>query len=96
MRRVLKLVGFLSVVLILFIVVSGLAVYHLVRVGEVHRFLSAEIEKRTELHTQLGGADLEIGWITGIAFNNLALSEPGASEPAITAQKVTARLALLP
>ena len=96
MRKVLKLVGFLSVVLILFIIVSGLAVYHLVRVGEVHRFLSAEIEKRTELHTQLGGADLEIGWITGIAFNNLALSEPGASEPAITAQKVTARLALLP
>jgi uncharacterized protein involved in outer membrane biogenesis len=96
MRRVLKLVGFLAVVLILFIIVSGLAVYHLVRVGEVHRFLSAEIERRTELHTQLGGADLEIGWITGIAFNNLALSEPGASEPAITAQKVTARLALLP
>jgi uncharacterized protein involved in outer membrane biogenesis len=96
MRRVLKLVGFLAVVLILFIVVSGLAVYHLVRAGEVHRFLSAEIEKRTELHTQLGGADLEIGWITGIAFNNLALSEPGAAEPAITAQKVTARMALLP
>ena len=96
MRRVLKLVGFLAVVLILFIVVSGLAVYHLVRAGEVHRFLSAEIEKRTELHTQLGGADLEIGWITGIAFNNLALSEPGAAEPAITAQKVTARVALLP
>ena len=96
MRRVLQLVGFLSVVLILFIIVSGLAVYHLVRVGEVHRFLSAEIEKRTELHTQLGGADVEIGWITGIAFNNLALSEPGASEAAITAQKVTARLALLP
>jgi uncharacterized protein involved in outer membrane biogenesis len=96
MRRVLKLVGFLAVVLILFIVVSGLAVYHLLRAGEVHRFLSAEIEKRTELHTQLGGADLEIGWITGIAFNNLALSEPGAAEPAITAQKVTARVALLP
>ncbi len=39
---------------------------------------------------------MEIGWITGIAFNNLALSEPGAAQPAITAQKVTARLALLP
>ena len=96
MRRVVKFVGFLSVVLILFVVASGIAVYHLVRVGEVHRFVSAEIEKRTALHTQFGGADLEIGWITGIAFSNLALSEPGASQPAITARKVTARLALLP
>jgi uncharacterized protein involved in outer membrane biogenesis len=96
MRRVLKLAGFVSAVLILFIVVSALAVYQLVRVGEVHRFLSAEIEKRTELHTQLGSADLEIGWITGIAFSNLVLSEPGASQPAITARKVTARLALMP
>ena len=96
MRRVLKFIGFLAIILILGTIVSGLAAYHLVRVGEVHRFLSAEIEKRTELRTQLGGADLEIGWITGIAFSNLTLSESGAAAPAIMAQRVTARIALLP
>ncbi|HKY07667.1 MAG TPA: DUF3971 domain-containing protein, partial [Candidatus Binatia bacterium] len=96
MRRVLKVAGFLFAVLILFIIVAGFAVYHLVRVGEVQRFLMAEIEKRTELETQLGGADLEIGWITGISFNDLALSERGAARPAITARKLTARLAILP
>ena len=66
------------------------------RVGEVREFLSAEIQKRSELLTRLGGATLEIGWVTGIVFHDLALSEPGAAEPAITAQKFTARLALLP
>ena len=96
MRRVLKFVGFLSVISILFVVVAVLAFYHLVRVGDVHRFLSAEIEKRTELRTQLGQADIEIGWITGIVFRDLALSESGAAEPAMTAQQVTARVALLP
>jgi uncharacterized protein involved in outer membrane biogenesis len=96
MRRVLKFIGFLAIIPILFAIVSALAFYHLVRVGEVHRFLTAEIEKRTELRTQLGEADLEIGWITGIVFRNLALSEPGAAQPAITAQQVTARVELLP
>src|SRR6185503_14493424 len=96
MRRVLKFLGFLTVISILFAVVAVLAFYHLVRVGDVHRFLSAEIERRTELRTQLGAADIEIGWITGIVFRDLALSEFGAAEPAITAQQVTARVALLP
>jgi len=96
MRRVLKFLGFLTILSVLFTVVAGLAFYHMVRVGDVHRFLSAEIEKRTELRTQLGQADLEIGWITGIVFRDLALSETGAAEPAITAQQVTARVALLP
>lgn len=96
MTRVLKLIGFLAILLILVTIVSGLAVYRLVRVGEVQRFLSDEIESRTALRTQFGGADLEVGWITGIAFNNLTLSESGAAEPAIRAQRVTARIALLP
>ena len=96
MRRTLKLVGVLGVVLVLVTIVSGLAVYRLVRVGEIHRFLSDEIERRTALRAELGGADFEIGWITGIVFSNLALSESGATGPAVTAQRVTARIALLP
>ena len=96
MKRALKLIGFLAIILFLVTIVSGLAVYRLVRVGEVQRFLSDEIEKRTELRTRFGDTDLEIGWVTGIAFNNLTLSESGADAPAITAQRVTARIALLP
>lgn len=96
MRRALKLVGVLAIILVLVTIVSGLAIYRLVRVGEIHKFLSDEIEKRTELRTQLGSADLEIGWITGIVFNNLTLSEFGSAAPAVSAQRITARIALLP
>ena len=96
MRRVLKVLGFLIISLVLGIAASGAAVYHLVRAGEVQRYLTDEIERRTELRAQLGGADLEIGWVTGIVFSNLALFEPGATAPAVTAQQVTARVALLP
>jgi len=96
MRRLLKIVGFVTATLILLVVVSSLAFYHLMRVGEVRRFLIDEIEARTQLRAELGAADLEIGWITGIGFRDLALSEPEAARPAITAERVTARLALLP
>ncbi|HEY6997156.1 MAG TPA: DUF3971 domain-containing protein, partial [Candidatus Binatia bacterium] len=96
MRKALKLLGFLSATLVLFFVVAALAFYHLVRIGEVRRFLVDEIEKQTELKVQLGGADLELGWITGIVFRDVALSEPGAAVPALTAERVTARVALRP
>ena len=55
-----------------------------------------EIGAKTELQIQLGEAELEVGRILGIGFRDFALSEPGASRPAITAQRVTARVALLP
>ena len=75
MRKALKLLGFLSATLVLFFVVASLAFYHLVRIGEVRRFLVDEIEKQTELKIDLGGADLEIGWITGVVFRNVAVRE---------------------
>lgn len=96
MRRTLKLIGFLTAFLVLAIVIIALAAYRLVQVGEVHRFLSAQIEKQTGLQTRLGAAELEIGWVTGIAFSDLALSEVNAAAPAITAERLTARIALLP
>jgi uncharacterized protein involved in outer membrane biogenesis len=96
MRKVLKLIVFISVTLFLFVIVCGLAFYHLMRIGEVRRFLIDEIEQRTELQTQLGAAELEIGWITGIVFRDLALTEPEAAQPVVTAERVTARVALLP
>jgi len=96
MRKALKVFTFLSVTLVLFFIVSGLAFYHLMRTGEFRRFLIEEIERQTELKVQLGEADLEIGWITGVAFSQLGLSEPGAAQPAITAERITARVALMP
>ena len=96
MRKALKLVGFLSATLVLFFIVASLAFYHLVRIGEVRRFIVEEIEKQTDLKVQLAGADLEIGWITGIVFRNVALSEPDEAVPALTAERVTARVALRP
>ncbi|HLN88266.1 MAG TPA: DUF3971 domain-containing protein, partial [Candidatus Limnocylindrales bacterium] len=96
MRKALKVISFISVTLVLFFIVSGLAFYHLMRTGEFRRFLIDEIERQTELKVQLGEADLEIGWITGVAFGQLGLSEPGAAKPAITAERITARVALMP
>ena len=96
MSKALKLLGFLAVTVFLFSIVALLAAYHLIRTGEVREFLRAEIEKRTDLRARLGAADLELGWITEIAFSDLALTEPGAAGPAITAQKVTAHIALWP
>lgn len=95
MRKAFKVIGFIGVTFLLFFIVCGLAFYHLMRTGELRRFLIEEIEKQTELKVQLGEADLEIGWITGVGFSDLALSEPGAAEPAIRAERITARVALL-
>ena len=96
MRKALKIIGFISVTFVLLLIVTAAAIYQLMRTGEFRRFLTDEIEKQTELKVHLGDADLEIGWVTGIAFGNLGLSEPGAVKPAITAERITARVALTP
>ena len=97
MKKVFKFIGVASVTLVLFFIVASLAFYHLVRIGEFRRFLVAEIEKNTDLKVQLGEADIEIGWVMGVVFRQVALRETGAGEqPAITAESVTARVALRP
>ena len=75
MRKIFKLLSFLSAILCLFFVVAILAFYYLTRVGELRRYLVDEIEKQTEFKAQVGGADIEIGWITGVVFQNVALTE---------------------
>jgi autotransporter translocation and assembly factor TamB len=84
MRKALKLLGFLSATLVLFFVVASLAFYHLVRIGEVRRFFIDEIEKQTDLRVQLSGADLEIGWTTGIVFRDVTVRERWSSTAAIS------------
>jgi len=96
MRKFFKLLGFLSATLLLFFVVAILAFYYLTRVGELRRYLVDEIERQTELKAEASDASIEIGWTTGIIFQNVAITEPGASAPAVSAQRVTARVALRP
>src|SRR5215212_5957441 len=96
MKKLLKLCGFGAATLLLLLIIAALAFYHLIRVGEFRRFLISELERQTELKVQLGEADLDIGLISGIGFRDLTLSEPTASQPAITAERITVRVALLP
>ncbi|HZD39555.1 MAG TPA: hypothetical protein VE131_02460, partial [Terriglobales bacterium] len=72
----LKLLGFVTFTVVLLVLVSGLAFYHLVRVGEFRRFLIRELEQKTDLKVQLGEANFEFGRRLGIVFNQITLSEP--------------------
>ncbi|HXV80799.1 MAG TPA: AsmA-like C-terminal domain-containing protein [Candidatus Binatia bacterium] len=96
MRKALKFFGLIASTLALCLIVAVLAFYHLIRDGELHRFLISEIEARTEFKVQLGEADLAVGRILGIGFNDFALAEPGVARPIVTARRITARVALLP
>ena len=96
MRKAIKFLGVIIFTLVLFFIVAAGALYYLIHVGEFQRFVVEEIGAKTELQIQLGEAELEVGRILGIGFRDFALSEPGASRPAITAQRVTARVAFLP
>jgi len=96
MRKTLKFFGVVLSTLVLFVIVAGLGFYHLIRAGELRRFLISEIEAKTEFKVQLGEADLAVGRILGIGFSDFVLSEPDVARPAVTAQRVTARVALMP
>jgi uncharacterized protein involved in outer membrane biogenesis len=96
MKKLLKLCLVVAAASILLMVIASLAFYHLIRVGEFRRFLVSKLEQQTQLKVQLGEGDLELGWISGIAFRDLTLSEPAAAQPLLTAERITARVALLP
>jgi uncharacterized protein involved in outer membrane biogenesis len=96
MKRLIKLCLFVAATSILLVIIGSLAFYHLVRIGEFRRFLISQLEQQTQLRVQLGEADLKLGWIAGIAFRDLTLSEPAATQPLLTAERITARVALLP
>ena len=96
MSKLLKFAAFLTAAALLFFVVVSLAFFYLVRTGEFRRYLITEIEQKTELKLQLGEADLEIGRILGVSFRNVAVAESDLAAPALSAELVTARLALWP
>jgi len=96
MKKLLKIGAFLAITGVLFFIVCTVAFYHLVSVGEFRSFLISEIEKNTALKVGLGAADLEIGWVTGVGFRDVAIAMPESTAPEIAAERVTARVALLP
>ncbi|HXG53212.1 MAG TPA: AsmA-like C-terminal domain-containing protein [candidate division Zixibacteria bacterium] len=96
MRKVLKFFGFAFTTFVLFIAVVLAAFYYLVQIGELRRFLVREIERETGLRVELGQARVELGWITGASFRDLALFEAGGPRPILTAAELTARVALAP
>lgn len=96
MKKALKLCGFIVAATLFFLVVAFAAFRHLISVGEFRRFLIEEIERNTKFKVQLGEAELEAGRFIGISFRDLALSEPNGVAPVLTAERITARVALLP
>jgi uncharacterized protein involved in outer membrane biogenesis len=96
MKKLLKLGVFFAATSILLLIIGSLAFYHFLRVGEFRRFLISQLEQQTQLEVQLGEGDFDIGWIAGIGFRDLKLSEPAAAQPLLTAERITARVALLP
>ncbi len=96
MKTLLKIGAFIGITAVLFFIVCAVAFYHLVRVGEFRSFVIDEIEQNTALKVGVGAADIEIGWVTGIAFRDVAIAMPDSATPEIAAERVTARVALLP
>ena len=96
MKKLLKLGVFLAATSILLLIIGSLAFYHLLRIGEFRRFLISQLEQQTQLEVQLGEGHFEIGWIVGIGFRDVKLSEPAAAQPLLTAERITASVALLP
>src|SRR5687767_14717438 len=96
MKKLLKLCGFVAATFILLVIIGSLAFYHLLRVGEFRRFLISQLEQQTQLKVQMGEGDFDLGWISGIGFRDLRLSESAEAQPLLTAERITARVALLP
>ena len=96
MKRAGKVLAFFCVGFLLLLVVGFLAFYHLVQIGEFRAFLAGEIERQTHFKVRLGDGNFEIGRIGGVGFRDVALTEPNGDAPALTAERVTARIALLP
>src|ERR1043166_670421 len=96
MKKALKFLAFGLFTLLLFFLVAAVAFYHLVSVGDFRRFLIQEIEQRTALTVRLGEGDLKFGRVLGIAFRDVAILEPNGSETILTAERITARVALWP
>jgi uncharacterized protein involved in outer membrane biogenesis len=96
MKKLLKLGVFFAATSILLLIIGSLAFYHLLRIGEFRRFLISQLEQQTQLEVQLGEGHFEIGWIAGIGFRDVKLSEPAAAQPLLTAERITASVALLP
>ena len=96
MKKLFKIISLLGISLLLFLAAAVFTFYRLVQVGELRRFLIDEIERRTNLKVRIGEAELQMGRVVGISFDDLALMAPDSDLPLLTAQKALVRVALLP
>ncbi|MGH7828862.1 MAG: AsmA-like C-terminal region-containing protein, partial [Candidatus Binatia bacterium] len=80
---------------LLFLIVLFI-VYRLVHSGELRAFVISEIEKQTQLQVTIGEASLSLGAVVGISFGDFALLDPTTARPVMTAERVLARVGLLP
>lgn len=96
MVKIFKILGVVAFAIVLFFVVLGVAVYHLIQTGEVRRFLINEVEKHTQLKVEVGEAELQMGGVVGVSFEQFGLFEPVNNRPVVTADKLLIQFALLP
>jgi uncharacterized protein YhdP len=96
MSKILKIAASIGIGLALFFLIVLFILYRLIQSGELRTFVIAEIEKQTQLQVKVGRTDLRMGAVVGISFGDFALLDPAGTRPVMTAQKVLARVALLP
>jgi uncharacterized protein involved in outer membrane biogenesis len=96
MKKLFKFAGYVGAAVVLFFIVASVAFYHLTRTGDFRRYLISAIEQQTGLKVQLGEAHLDVGRILGVSFRDVALAESDLAAPALSAERVTARVALWP
>lgn len=96
MSRLLKILTALAAGIVLALAALLFVLYRWIEVGELRRFLIAELEQRTRMKVAVGAVELNWGWVTGVSLSDVALWEPGAAAPAVRARGVVTRFALAP
>lgn len=96
MKKFLAVIGFSTGALLLVFAAAIFTFYHLIQVGELRRFLITEFESRSGLKLEIGAAEVEIGWVLGVSFRDVALHDPQRQITVVKAPKVLIRVSLLP
>src|SRR5688572_9728966 len=96
MSRLFKIAAAVGIGIALIFLVTLSVLYHLIQSGELRAYAISEIEKQTGAQVKVGETNLSLGRVVGISFADFALLDPETAQPVMTAQKVIARVALLP
>ena len=96
MAKILKFFSVLAAGGILLIVLALAAFNYLIQVGEFRRILIREVENRTGLSLRAGEARFHVGWALGVSIDDVALSRTPNAAPALVAESILIRFALMP